>query len=300
MIVHVMPLFNCNQHCSYCYLPKSQDSIIMSLSTLEGRLNAISEAYDIERINIYGGEIGLLSDAYLNQLFSLCGKYVKHIQGITNLCRPDILNFSQVEWSISVNEERPNNDKVIQYLLYHDHKRITISQVVTPSVLRAGAKKALQRLSRLGKKVEFLRYCPSEQNTLWSQSNRMYEDFLIDVLRCYQEYPIEVQNVSDLMSCMDGTYNPFADSNIFILPSGSFSCIDYHEGKEYFSIIDSIEDISKFVDAEKKYYHEAECTSCKYWGRCYAEHLSKKKEGDSCCGLKKLLAYYEENIYQND
>lgn len=300
IICHVMPTFRCNQHCSYCYLSK-QDTNTLSLSIAEKRLKEIIKSYTIERINVYGGELGTLSDSYLTELFSICKKYTGNINAITNLMRPELLSrFADIEWSVSVNEERPDYKATVSYLLTHPHDSINISQVVTPSILRMGAKKALAFDSMLGKRVEFLRYCVSDNHDRWCIGNREYEQFLIDVLYVYQQYDIDIQNLYDLNDCMEKRYNSFADSNIFIQPDGTFSCVSYRGQKESFLPISNIKDLQKIVEKEKKMSYNEDCTKCKYYGHCYAEHLHTSKKGDQCCGLIDLLRYYEENIYQDN
>lgn len=300
LICHVMPTYSCNQHCPYCYLPAVKSMKPLSLTVLEERFEEIETRYSLERINIYGGEISLLPDDYLSRLFSLCREHCASISAITNLSHPDIIEkFPEADWCVSVNDERPNNDWVMQYLLTHEHKHITLSQVVTPSVIKAGAEKTLQLDSMLGGKVEFLRYCPSDNNEMWKLGNIYFEDFILKILDCYKNFPIEIQNLSDLKDCVEGRYNAFADSNVFIQPGGEISCVAYHGSREYFKALKSIDELRQVVEEEKKAF-AAQCASCKYWGHCYAEHMRKHEKGDSCCGLKKLLKHYEENIYQND
>ena len=296
MIVHVMPTYRCNLGCSYCYL-KKENTQTLNLNTLESRLNEIRACYSIEQINVYGGEISLLSTQYLNELFKLCRKYCIDISAITNFTHPEILEqFPSIHWAVSVNDERPNNKEVLQRLLYMDNRNISISQVVTPSALKKGASAVLKEDAMLGGYVEFLRYSPSSENLLWDLTNADFENFMIDVMENKDKYPISIKNEQDIISCLNGTYNAYADSNVFIAPDGSFNYVAYGIKGEYFCQIPIIENI-KEVRAEEE---AAFPCVCKYRGRCYAEHLAQWKEGDSCCGCKRLLDYYEKNLYQNN
>lgn len=300
MIVHVMPTYACNMRCEYCYLKGlERHTDILSIKKAEEVLTAISSHYDIERINIYGGEIGLLSDGYLKELFTACHAFTHHITAVTNLSRPEILSLDpMVSWTTSVNDERQENQKVIANLLMIEN-RLNLSQVVTPSVLKKGADRCLRELSMLGNSVEFLRYSPAISNAIWDISNRKYEDFMIDVLDHAGNYPIQVQNMNDLRACIKGTYNAYMDSNLFISPNGSLNYVSYENGLEYFHPVQTIEQFMVITHKEKHLY-ENKCRGCPYLGHCYAEHLHDSKAGDVCCGLPNLLRYYEENIYQDN
>ena len=285
MIVHVMPTYACNQSCAYCYLSNEDRSGRLSLDALRRTLADIGKEYDIERFNVYGGEISLLERSYLAALFRTC-KDVAPVSAITNYVRPEVTTeFPDVSWAVSVNDERPNNDAVIQKLLVRERQDIGLSQVVTPSVLRKGAARVLAEDSLLGSSVEFLRYSPNRQNAIWHLGNTDFENFMIDVMKLDGEYPICIQNMKDIRACLEGSYNVYADSNIFVNPRGELQQVAFNGAGERFITLNSARDVRKLVAREKETFR----CDCPYTGHCYAEHLQESRKGDECCGCRRLL-----------
>ena len=96
--VSINPTYFCNFNCDFCYLSKEQlrDKQTASIETIMKRLSEIDET--ITHIDLYGGEIGLLPDEYLNNLIDrIFEEYFVSISIITNLSairevflRPDI------------------------------------------------------------------------------------------------------------------------------------------------------------------------------------------------------------------
>lgn len=300
MIVHVMPTYRCNLYCPYCYLKGVEHNAeAVDIKTVKLRLQQIAANYEIERINIYGGEISLLPDEYLAQLFDTCRTVTGNITGVTNLSRPEIIErFPGIFWTVSINDERPNNDEVIMKLLTRKD-RLNLSQVVTPSAIKKGAMQCLRDASLMGKSIEFLRYSPSRSNFIWNLTNKDYEDFMMDVIKYQHLYPIYVQNMGDLKDCVTRSYNAYADSNIFIDPWGNLNTIGYVGELEYFKKISDIKELADIVKKEKEKFSK-QCSGCPYEGHCYAEHLHIHQKGDVCCGMINLVSFYEKNIHQDN
>lgn len=303
MIVHVMPSFLCNWNCSYCYLGAlKQDKTQLSLNALASRLTDISSHAMIDTINIYGGEITLLDDNYLKSLFTLCSWHTKDVACVTNNpVAPQIDLYPWISWSSSLNKERDNYTATLQSLFLRENKITTLTQVVTPSLLKEDPKYILERIDTLCESVTFLRYSPSRVNPLWKISNKAYEDFIISMLDEYKNssYDFVLANAQELEDCINRKYDPTIQSNIFIMPNGNFAIVAYDKNHhEYFKELGSWHDYQEEIEKEASFY-EKQCSNCKYYGRCYAEHITKHQTDDICCGGYKLLEYYE-NIYKND
>lgn len=317
MIVHVMPTYACNQKCEYCYLRNNKEAerfSIMDIIRLRDRLSYIElvAGKRINRINVYGGEIALLNKDFLSEIFSVCDIFSYHISAITNLVGEtsfspvtDIISYYNnevgfdIDWGTSLNDERPNNKETIANLLMLENK-INVTQVVTPSLLKKDPEEILKNLSKVCRSVEFLIYSPSVSNSVYNLTNKDYEDFMIRILSVKNHHGVYIQNEEDIIDCIEGRYNSYMDSNIFIDPMCHYRYIKYKDGKEYFG--NSGVTLDKYfeeVKNEKEIWNK-KCKGCKYLGHCYAEHLKGWKDGDTCCGMYNLLEYYKQNIYKND
>ena len=303
MIVHVMPTYLCDWRCNYCYLgDMTNNPTVLNLDVLSEQLNTIKTKYTIDAINIYGGEITLLPPDYFNLLLAIVREYADNISCITN--NPShsyIEHYKDINWGTSVNEERYKNEETITKLLLKENHIMTVTQVVTPSVLKMSKKSIFQTISMLSSSVTFLRYSPSVNNPYWTISNKDFSDFLKQAIIAYKQTKPSfiLQNLEELDACIENKYDPTMQSNLFITPYGQLATIGYTEnGLEYFKTLDSLDSFFEEIEKEKIMY-QSMCNGCSYFNRCYAEHIFQHKKGDICCGLKPLLDWYGENIYKN-
>ena len=69
--VSINPTYFCNFNCDFCYLSKEQlrDRTTTQIDVIMDRLAEID--IPISHVDLYGGEIGLLQDSYLNELIQM-------------------------------------------------------------------------------------------------------------------------------------------------------------------------------------------------------------------------------------
>lgn len=310
MIVHVMPTYQCNMSCCYCYLGrKRNDTAQLSIDALRGHLKDLSARYAINTVNIYGGEVTLLGAEYLSGLINELLPYTDDISMTTNLKAEESWQISEklmnmypsLKIATSINDEREGCLDLMMRLMRQEEKRYGLTQVVTPALMKKPPAGILKVLQAIGNSVEFLRYSPAENHVSWNIGNKDFENFMLGILKEYDSggYSIHVHNFDDIDACIRKAYDPYADSNIFIDPYGRFCTVWFDAGgKESFKEI-NLDEIPQIVRNEKALQIK-KCGDCKYLGSCYAEHIKKWQEDDECCGCKKLLEYYEENLYQDD
>jgi len=75
--VGIIPLYRCNLRCDFCLFSfKHESKELLDLDYLEGVFSVLlSEGNQIRSISIFGGEITLLPDSYLDKLFCITRKY---------------------------------------------------------------------------------------------------------------------------------------------------------------------------------------------------------------------------------
>jgi len=277
---------------------------VIDIGKLRQQLGEVSSKYKIDNINIYGGEVSLLPLTYLEQLIGLCSKYAR-VNIITNFadnkCN-EFLKQQNVTISTSINEERSCNQQVEYSLLSTDIENLSLIQVVTPSLLSKTPKEVLDHLELFKKDVGFLQYSPAQMAKVnYNISNMDFSLFMKGIITEYLSghYSFEISNLDQLESVVEWNYNPRMQSILFITPFNEYAGISYENYLEHFKVFDKLEDWELACEQEAIDYNN-KCKHCKYYGRCYAEHLKEWKGNDECCGMKSLVKWYEENIYQDD
>lgn len=302
LIVSVFPTYMCNKNCSFCYLSKHHDNKILDLNILEKRLKEITEYFEIEKFNTYGGEITLLDKEYLKKLNNILNKYPVINYVTSNFYDIDKLDlFSNSLISSSLNEERQDYDFVREKLKENKgkFKNNNILSMITPSIINKDSYEVLESYNNLGIDwVSFIKYYPSiNTGDLYHISQEQYEDKLIDLLDTYlknkEKFDFQLGMIPGLKKCIDKTF-PIATNYqiIRINPDGKYCSIFYNEDNlEYFKEYDTIEEYIE--DAKKEAYnYMKKCSTCLYYGTCWTEHITNLK----CDGCKKLLKYAEEHL----
>jgi len=299
-IVSVQPLYNCNCNCSFCYLGDlREDRTVLNIETLEDKLRDIKFQTRIEQIDIFGGEVSLLSETYLEALILTCARFSNQLTITSNLQNFKILDKIK-KWqrsginivlATSWNPERPDN-KRIENLLTSGMKfpqDSSILTVILPEIIKNGSTWLLQRLQTFNLPVTLLRYFPSIKNSYYNLTSKDFEEFMIQVGRDYltNNYTFSLNN----FEYFEEFINPMLGSNIFIMPNGNLAWIKYNGLNEYFYETDKIENWKLEQTSEELQYYMY-CSTCKYYKRCLAEHLNFNDIGEHCCGLKNLLDWW--------
>jgi len=299
IIVSIFPTYLCNNNCEFCYLNNHHGESILDLNTLKQRLKQISQYFEIEKFNLYGGEITLLPNTYLKELNDILIQYKCKNYLTTNFYDISKLHiFKNTFFSTSLNEERPDYDYIKSILKKGVNlENLTVLSIVSPSLIRKTPKDALDGYNGLNIQwVSFVKYYPSiNTGDVYKITQDQYENFLINILTYYTshekdfDYKLCLEN--GLKSCLNRTY-PIAtnDQCIRISPDGKFGAVYYtNDNLEYFKWYDDVE--SYIADAKKeRMEYIKRCGNCKYYGNCWTEHLTKIK----CDGCKNLLKVAED------
>lgn len=301
-MISIFPTYKCNHNCEFCYLHDKHYPEVLDLNILEKRLEEITQRYEIEKFNTYGGEITLLDEDYLIRLNSILNRYNVKNYVSSNLYNIEKLNlFTNAYISSSINEERADYKYVIETLKNNKHKFecLCVLSMITPSILNKDAYTVLKSYNGLGIDwISFIKYYPSiNTGDVYHIQQNEYEDCLIRILDTYlnnqSDFDFKLSLVPSLENCIKRTY-PIAtnDQIIRIDPNGNYCSAYYDENNlEYFKTYANINDYIKDAQ-EEAYRYMRKCGTCKYYGTCWTEHITNEK----CDGCKKLLAYMEKYL----
>lgn len=299
----INPSYYCNFRCSFCYLSSSQlgDSARLESSLLFQRLSEISTVRRIERIDLYGGEIGLLRPSYFYELKKIIRVfYSDEISIVSNLSVvPDFFMDSDIDlsvsWDFSAREKYLTVFSNMQALQRPFRILILASEGLLnlqdqELVVFAEKLKSLKNLQS----IEIKPYSVSLYN---SQHNifKDFEEFVKKFLILLQSSSIEFINKKKIEESLAGLSNAWSDDHLYITPKGKWSVLDFDElNREYFKELDSYDQYLTWSSEEKtKVSGNSFCKQCKYLGSCLSEHLQVvSKDQNGCNGFKGLLDWY--------
>lgn len=303
LVVSIQPTFYCENNCPYCYLGKEiRNEQLLPIPEIEARLNEISAVSKIGQIDLFGGELDLLSLNYLTQLVKLCKQFTREVTistgARTGLCF-SVARDEKIKIGISLNEERPNNKEAEDFLLrYKDcYKNISILMVVLPSLLKKSPVEVCNYLQKFNLPVVFFRYLPALNNNPYHIGISKYISFIKEIYTWYKqqnnnpytENPYTFPIISPNKDCLG---SPLLSSNIFIFPNGKYGWVSYHNGLEYFKTVDELSIWKKEAVQEYKRYYKL-CNKCPYFNNCLAEHLDLDTIERKGCLLPDLIKFLE-------
>lgn len=324
--INIMPTFNCNYKCGYCYLKGLENLYgILDLKRAEEMLDeycSIQKAKPEDTIiDIYGGEITLIPkihgyEDYLIKLFKLSCKYANKINIISNLTNFDEISklyesltdeeASKFSYSTSLlNKERSNwnYDLLKVSMLVPSVKSVLV--VVTEDIIKTPAEYLLNMLNTTGtESATFLQlvestYNPSKRPLL----NKDYSNKIKEIIKEYSKgsYSFSLGNISRLEDCLNNLYNPNDDGIIYIMPSGYYGVISSGE-KEHFIQYKELDSALQHIKSNNHFVTTLfDCKECEFYKKCAADHIKTWRFTDEeCIGLKGLLTWYRDNIFKSN
>lgn len=309
IVLSINPLYRCNFRCSFCYLTPNQlaDKAILNLGDLSARLNELNRYRDICHIDLYGGEITLLPDAYVEELFGIIKKFYQGpVNLVTNLSRiASVCLREDVILSVSWDENlRQDHQKVLSNIMSMD-REVHILMLASPDMIGWSDEKLDEVINifnslRNVTSVEVKPYSTNQANSLKS-SNRDFEKFIIRWLKRKDSFSFSFTNERNILRSLSGMANSWSDDHLYITPEGKFAVLEFDEKfNEFFLPLDNFEGYLKWCELEKqKIQKNARCSKCDYLGKCLSEHLRNQlDQTDSCDGFKGLLDFYKEEFSQ--
>ncbi len=305
--ISINPSYFCNFDCSFCYLTTEQlaDRTLLDINTLELKLIEVSQIYQIVCIDIYGGEIALLTEEYLNALIDLSKKHTSDINLITNLSRIHP-SFLRSDISLSVSWDGPirrKSDIVFENLLALN-REVNLLMLAGPEMLSWSSDEIKNIISQLNtvnsiRSVEIKPYSSNQANN-YSISYLEFEEFLKVWFPAEKNFVFV--NQEKLEGVFRGTSHSFSDDHLYINPEGQFCVLDFDQGdNEEFVPLKEFSDYLDWSNREKvKIANNSFCSQCEYLGSCLSEHLRDVKSLDnSCNGFKLLIDWYKSERLQS-
>jgi hypothetical protein len=267
------------------------------LETLHRRLDDISQYDIIDKVDLYGGELGILSKRYWDELISLLQMHGIHdINLITNLSMINEITLDKrVYTSVSYDfEAREDHERVYKNMALLD-KPFSILMLASPKFLEIDTEHMINSLNLLPnlESVEIKPYSSNQSNT----HTVYYTDFEKKVKSFFQyEKKFNFVNEDLLESVLNKQRNSFSDDHVYITPSGNFAVLEFDlNDNEFFLEYDTYEKYKSWCQKEKQRVGKNKfCSSCEYFGNCLSEHLREVKNlDDSCNGFKHLIDWFK-------
>jgi hypothetical protein len=295
--ISINPWYFCNFKCDFCYLTPEQlgDRKRLDLETLEQRLDELLQHYVIGHIDLYGGEVLLLPEEYINAIRDML-----HVRGIDDLVL--VTNLSHLhpvvhekDWEISVSydfDAREKHEHVLQNMLLMTQPFSILSLAgrqfldkVTPDIY-------VDTMNMFGnlKGCEIKPYSSNQANDQ-PVTYREYEEFVWAVI----DHPARnfyFENATQVEEAFEGTRNSFSDDHIYITPEGKFAVLEFDDNDhEFFMPLESIAEYQQWCVIEKSRVNvNPICSACPYNGSCLSEHLRNVTSLDnSCNGFRGLI-----------
>lgn len=268
--ISINPTYKCNMNCSFCYLKHTPK--VLDLEKLENKLKDISLKYDIDSIDLYGGEICLLPDDYLLKLILLCKKYVDIIGVITNYTIDKKWLFDRNDIDLSVSWDyifRDKNEEVMERI---KNTKRELGIIMTSPELYDKKYEVADILNKLdGNYYIDIKPCMPSENNKCKCDLKKYQEFVLFMISNLKH---KVLN----QYYLDNPPNNLKTPHIFINPDCKVQKLKFNRDKEYFETIDDYD-----IEINDK------CKKCRYFDSCQTEHDSYFEDEYDCLGMKHLI-----------
>lgn len=302
LTLSINPWYYCNFACEFCYLTKEQlaDTKLLSLDLLNEKLAEISARDEIEMVDLYGGELGLLPKDYWNDLIDLLHAYnIFDINLITNLSMVNEITIDdRVYVSVSYDfDAREDHERVWRNMALLE-RPFSILMLASPELIKKDTNEMISMLNSLNNlvSVEIKPYSSNQANQLdvnYTQFEEFVKTWVINT-----DKKFSLTNESLLQSVIDKQRNSFSDDHVYITPSGKYGVLEFDlNDNEFFLEYETLEEYFEWCNKEKKRVAKNKfCSGCDHFGHCLSEHLRDVKSLDnSCNGFKHLIDWYGIN-----
>lgn len=300
MNLSINPWYYCNFRCHFCYLTPEQlgDRKLLDLERLNEMLSEVMMYDSVDHVDLYGGEIALLPDYYLEELKLCLESYgIDSVNINTNLSAINEAMFDPY-YHISVSYDftvREQHDKVWRNMALLP-VQFSVLMLASDRLITEDVDNMIQQFNLLPNltSVEIKPYSENQSNSL-NVSFKDYEEFVKQWIISPVEKKFDFINEYLIQDVLDKKGNSFSDDHVYITPSGRWAVLEFDlNDKEYFLEYDTFDQYLIWTRLEKeRVANNKFCNSCEYYGHCLSEHLREVKDLDnSCNGFKLLIDWY--------
>lgn len=290
LALSVNPTYKCNLNCDFCYLKGLHNSPLMDLDKLNEQLKYVYDKYPIRYIELYGGEITILDEHYLNRLLEICEKYTENVEIVTNFVEPN-------NWLYNIYKTKDYRLGTSWDYTFRDNGDLILSNIdkfyettgKKPCVILCSPKlydykeEVLKYLDR--ESIDAFHITPC-MKTIHNNIEYDWKGFEESV-KYFIEHPIRPRFENETkISKPREIYR-----HIFINPLNEFVDVTYDkDGVESFRKVD-IDNLEIQVPSK--------CLVCKNFNHCQNEHMDYYLEDDyDCIGFYKLIDWYYEGRHK--
>lgn len=305
----INPSYYCNLRCDFCYLTHEQlgNKQRLDLSQLATRLDEVEQYYDIQMVDLYGGETFMLPESYLLELKELLlSRGIDDINVITNLTvKTPFIHDPDLYISVSYDFKAREKHEVTFERMLELSRPFTVLMLCSPELLKEDPDEIIQTLNLLAnlENVEVKPYSSNQSNQLNVTYNE-YEAFVKALITSKIPKQFTLTNELHIEDALSGERNAFSNDHLYITPNGKFGVLEFdRDENEFFLELDSVEAYQEWCALEyQRVQDNLFCSGCPYFGNCLSEHLREVKNLDNGCnGFYHLLKWAEtENLYHGD
>lgn len=279
------------------------NSLKISTDVLFEKLTEISSVRRIERVDLYGGEIGLLRKDYFEELKSIIKVFYKEqISVISNLSvLQDYFDADDIDLSVSWDFKAREKHEIVYQNMQRLQRPFHVLVLASEEVLGLSDIELADFIGRLNKlpKLETLEIKPYSLNPHHVQSVTFtrYEEFIKKWIAQKETFSFEFINENKIQQSLNGATNSWSDDHLYITPDGSWAVLEFDQlNREYFKKVKSYQEYLTWTQQEKARVHKnMYCQKCDYLGRCLSEHLQYIFDiSEGCNGFKGLLDWYSK------
>lgn len=301
MILSINPTYYCNFRCEFCYLTKDQlgDRLLLPLDVLEKRIKEVLPYASIDMVDLYGGEIGLLPEKYVEDLCDILADHgIYDINIITNLSMINrvILNpnfYVTVSYDFDCREQ---HERVWNNMLLLN-KPFSILILAGPDIIKKTPDKMISQLNMLSNlsSVEIKPYSTNQANA-HKVTHRQFELFVQQWIESPITKNFQFVNQDNIVLSLNGKKNAFSNDHVYITPTGHFAVLEFDlNDREYFKELSSVQEYIQWAEQEPDKNISNICKGCGYYGKCLTEHYRYVRDLDNGCnGYKGLLDWYDK------